>query len=109
MKTPEEDKLDALLREAAEDSRPLTWVDDASRGMEARVLQRIARPESWADAVFSMASWRPIAAAVLAVAAAGVWCGRNTADVFNEDWLTSQTAEDQDGGLSAASLDDVDY
>lgn len=109
MKTPEDGPLDALLREAAGDSRPAAWVCDASRGMEARVLQRIARPASWAEALFSLTSWRPLAAAALAVVAIGLWSGRSTVDVFSEEWLTSHTAEGQDGGLSAASLDDLEF
>jgi hypothetical protein len=109
MKTPDDGKLDALLREAAGDSRPAAWVCDASRGMEARVLKRIARPESWAEAVFSLTSWRPLAAAALAVVAIALWSGRSAADVFSEEWLTSHTAGEQDGGLSAASLDDLEF
>ena len=109
MKTPDDDNRDDLLREASGDTRPHAWVRDASRGMEARVLKRLASPESWTDAILSLTSWRPLAAAAVAVVVIGAWSGRNTADVFNEDWLTSQTAEDQDGGLSAASLDDLEF
>jgi hypothetical protein len=109
MKTPEEDNLDALLHRAARDDRPAEWASDVSRGMEARVLKRIARPESWGEAVFSLSSWRPLAAAAAAVLAIAAWSGRNTADVFNEDWLMSQTTDEQDSGLTASSLEDLEF
>lgn len=97
MKTPDEN-LDSLLRDASRDPRPDGWIRHAARGMEARVLQRIAQPESWAEAIFSLTSWRPLAAAILTVLLIGAWTGRSVADVFNDDWLTVQTADDTDPG-----------
>jgi hypothetical protein len=88
MKTPDHDPLDTLFRDAAGDSRRDEWMRDAARGMEGRVLRRIARPETWAEAVFSLTSWRPLAAALFLVLIIGAWTGRGVADVFNDDWLT---------------------
>ena len=104
MKTPNDDKLEALLRDANADPRPGEWIRNAARGMEARVLQRLAQPESWAEAIFSLTSWRPLAAALVAVVIIGAWSGRSITDVFNEDWLTTQTVEEQDSGLDDLGL-----
>ena len=98
------DRLEALLQAAAADERRETWIRSASRGLEARVLQRLARPESWSEALFSLASWRPLAVAVVVVLAAGAWSGRSITDVFNDDWLTSQTAEEP-----GTSVDDLEF
>ena len=95
MKTPDE-KLDALLRDAGADPRPTIWIHDAARGMESRVLQRLAQPESWSEALFSLTSWPPLAAAVVAVLLIGAWSGDSITDVFDEDWITLQTPEDPD-------------
>lgn len=108
MKTPGDPDLDSLLREAAGDPRPADWTHTVSRGLEARVLQRLARPESWAEAIFSLTSWRPLAAAAAVVLAVGVWGGRSAMDVFNEDWLTTQSAEPE-GGLTSPGLDEFDF
>ena len=95
MKMPdEEEELDALLRAAAGDPRPDGWVHDASRGLEARVLRRIAKPETWAEAIFSLTSWRPLAVAAAVVLIIGLWTGRSVADVFNDDWIATQTGGD---------------
>ena len=95
MNKPDPDQqLDALLRGAAEDPRRSEWLRDAARGLEARVLQRLARPESWTEAVFSLTSWRPLAAAVAVVLLIGLWTGRGVADVFNDDWLAAQAGTD---------------
>lgn len=109
MNPPDDNHLDALLRAAAADSRPAAWTSDAARGMEARVLKRIARPESWGEAVLSMTSWRTLAAAAVAVIAIGVWSGRNTADVFNEEWLSSHTGAEHEDGLPATGPDDLEF
>ena len=103
MKTPDE-KLDALLRDAAADPRPGTWIRDAARGMETRVLQRLAQPESWGEALFSLTSWRPLAAAIIAVIVIGAWTGHSIIDVFDEDWLTLQAPEEQ-----APGMDDLEF
>lgn len=94
MKTPDDDSLDSLLRDAARDPRRREWMHDAARGLEARVLQRIARPETWAEAVFSLTSWRPLAAAAALLLLAGLWTGRSVADVFNDDWLAARTTDE---------------
>jgi hypothetical protein len=109
MNPPDDDPLDTLLRAAAADSRPAAWTSDAARGMEARVLKRIARPESWSEALLSMTSWRILAAAAAAVVVIGVWSGRNTADVFNEEWLSSHTGAEHEDGLSTTGLDDLEF
>lgn len=98
MKTPDEE-LDNLLRDAAADTRPGSWIRDAARGMEARVLQRLAQPESWAEAIFSLTSWRPLVAAVIAVVIIGAWTGTSVADVFDEDWITLQSPEPPEAGI----------
>ncbi len=98
MKTPDED-LDNLLRNAAADPRRGSWIRDAARGMEARVLQRLTQPESWAEAIFSLTSWRPLVAAVIAVVIIGAWTGSSVADVFDEDWITLQSPEEPDAGM----------
>ena len=103
MKTPDEN-LDSLLRAAARDPRPADWISRAARGMEARVLQRLARPESWAEALFSLTSWRPLAAAVVLVLLIGAWTGSGIMDVFNDDWLTLQTEDVPDPGT-----DELDF
>ena len=96
MKIPDNnnDGLDDMLRGAAQDPRRGEWLRDAARGLEARVLRRIAKPESWAEAIFSLTSWRPLAAAVAMVLLTGIWAGRGVTDVFNDDWLASQTGGD---------------
>ena len=104
-----DDQLDALLRDAARDARPGEWVRAAGRGLEARVLKRIAKPESWTEAIFSLTSWRPLAAAVGAVLIVGAWSGRGAADVFNEDWLTTQALEEPDDGLAGSGFDDLEF
>lgn len=98
MKTPDE-KLNALLRDASADPRPGSWIRDAARGMEVRVLQRLAKPETWSEAIFSLTSWRPLAAAVIAVLLIGAWTGNSITDVFDEDWITLQTPEEPDAGM----------
>ena len=105
MNKPDADEqLDALLRGAAEDPRRGEWLRDAARGLEARVLRRIARPESWAEAIFSLTSWRPLAAAVAVVLLVGLWTGRSVTDVFNDDWLAAQTAP-EDGAAESETFD----
>jgi|GEM_PF-5527340 len=107
MKTPDDDdELDALFKDAARDTRQVEWTRNAARGLEARVLKRIARPESWNEAIFSLSSWRPLAAAAFAVLAIGAWSARSAVDVFNEDWLTTQTVEDPDSGTE---FDDMEF
>ena len=96
MNPSDDDKLDALLRAASADSRPDDWARAAARGLEARVFKRIAKPESWTDAFFSRTSWRPRAAAAAAVILIGAWSARSVAVVFNDDWITSQTASEPD-------------
>lgn len=103
MKTPDE-KLDNLLRDAAADPRPASWIRDAARGMEARVLQRFAQPESWSEALFSLTSWRPLAAAIVAVLLIGAWTGNSITDVFDEDWITLQSPEEPD-----ADMEDLEF
>ncbi len=103
MKTPDEN-LDALLRGAAADPRIDPWIRDAARGMETRVLQRLARPESWSEALFSLTSWRPLAAAVVAVLLIGAWSGSSITDVLDEDWITLQTPEEPD-----ATMEDLEF
>jgi hypothetical protein len=94
MKTPDHDPLDTLLRDAAHDPRRGEWMREAARGLEARVLRRLAQPETWAEAVFSLTSWRPLAAAVAVVLLVGVWTGGSVADVFDDDWLAIEAAGD---------------
>ena len=98
MKTTDE-KLDALLLDAAADPRPASWINEVARGMETRILQRLAQPESWSEALFSLTSWRPLAAAVIAVLLIGAWSGNSITDVFDEDWITLQTQEDPDATM----------
>ena len=96
--------MESLLRAAAADDRREAWIRSASRGLESRVLQRLSKPESWSEALFYLASWRPLAAAAMVVLAVGAWTGRSVADVFNDDWLTSQTAEEP-----GTSVDDLEF
>lgn len=95
MKTPDEN-LDHLLSHAAHDPRPDSWIHRASRGLEARVLQRLARPQSWSEALFSLTSWRPLAAAAALVFAIAAFTGRGVTDVFDDDWLSLQTPDATD-------------
>lgn len=97
-----------LLRLARTDDRPAGWVTSAARGLEARVLQRLAQPETWTEALFSLTSWRPLAAAVLTVVIISLWTGRGVAEVFNDDWLTSQTADESSETLSDADVADLE-
>jgi hypothetical protein len=99
MNPSDDDKLDAFLRAAADDPRPGEWSRAAARGLESRVLKRIAKPGSWSDAVFSLTSWRPLAAATAVVLLIGAWSARSVAEVFDDDWLTSQTAGETDDDL----------
>jgi len=109
MKTPDDEKLDTLLRNAAGDARPDEWARDAARGLEARVLQRITQPESWKEAVVSLSSWRPLAAAAFTVLVICVWSGRGAVDVFNDDWLTTRAVQDPDTGAGATEFDDINF
>ena len=107
MKTPDDnhDPLDDLLRRASQDARRGEWLREASRGLEARVLRRIARPETWAEAVFSLTSWRPLAAAAAVVVIVALWAGRGVADVFNDEWIATQTG----GGPGETEPGDFDF
>ena len=95
MKTPADHELDALLRAAAGDDRPDAWSASVVRGLEARVLLRLARPISWGDALFSLNSWRPLAAAAVIALAAAVWSAPAVADVLNDDWLATHATVDE--------------
>lgn len=97
MKSPDEN-LDDLLRRAAPDPRRTDWIRRASRGLEARVLQRLAQPQSWSEALFSLTSWRPLAAAAALVLAVAAFTGRGVTDVFDDDWLTLQTPDADPAG-----------
>lgn len=105
---PTDDRLDSLLRDARQDPRPLSRTAAAARGLEARVLQRLARPESWAEAIFSLTSWRPLAAALVTVAAIALFTGGGAADVFSDEWLHSQTAEEAPEDLTAGEIAELD-
>lgn len=101
---PPDKELNNLLRDAAADPRRDSWLRDAARGMEARVIQRLAQPESWAEAIFSLTSWRPLAAAIVAVLVIGAWTGTSVADVFDEDWITLQSPDEP-----GSSPDDFEF
>ena len=109
MKIPDDEKLDALLRNAARDALPDEWARKAARGLEGRVLQRITQQVSWKEAAFVLSSWRPLAAAAFAVLIISVWSGRGAVDVFNDDWLTTRAVQDPDTGAGATEFDDIDF
>jgi hypothetical protein len=100
--------LDDLLRKAARDERPATWAATATRGLEARVLQRLHRPASWSDALFALNSWRPLAAAAAVVAITGFWSAPALADVMDDEWLATQAAEEPPDEPLATDLPESD-
>ena len=101
MNTPSEDPLDSLFRHAARDAVPLEMARNVSRGLEARVQQRLSRPIAWGDAFFNLCSWRPAVMAAALVIAAGSWSGRSLVDVLDDEWLTAQIDDvDEDDPLT---------
>jgi hypothetical protein len=101
-------QLDELLRRAARDERPAAWAASATRGLEARVLQRISRPPSWGDALFSLSSWRPLAAAATLAAATGFWSAPALAEIMDDEWIASQAAEEEADADAALTPDIAD-
>lgn len=100
-------QLDDLLRKAARDERPATWAATATRGLEARVLQRLSRPPSWGDALFSLSSWRPLAAAAALAAATGFWSAPALAEIMDDEWIASQAAAEEDEEAEDALTPDI--
>ena len=105
---PTDEEPDRLLRTAAGDTRPAQWAHTAARGLEARVLARLARKESWAEAAFGLASWRPLLASAGLVAIAAVWAGGSAAQVWDDEWLAGQTTEDE-SFPAPPGIEDIDY
>jgi hypothetical protein len=108
MKNLSDRDLDQLLATAALDDRPASWAATATRGLEARVLQRLHHPASWTDALFALNSWRPLAAAAAVVAITGFWSAPALADVMDDEWLASQAAEEPPDEPLATDLPESD-
>ncbi len=110
MKTPGDNELDELLRLAARDTRPADWERSVARGLEGRVQQRLQRAPSWAEALFSMDSWRPaVVSAFIALAAAG-WAARPVMDLCDDEWVTASAdaAEASAADADAEGDDNMD-
>jgi hypothetical protein len=93
MKPHSDSELDALFQKAAADPRPTALAQQVSRGLEARVLQRLTRPFSWREALGGLASWHPATVAACMAVCCAVWSGPALADVMDESWLVAQTED----------------
>ena len=84
--------LDALLARAAGDPRPQALVQDAGRGLEARVLQRLpARGTTWTEAWSGIVSWKALACMACITLGITVWSSMAGAfDMMDEEWITAQ-------------------
>jgi anti-sigma-K factor RskA len=105
-----DDELDQLLREVRSDQRPGDWAQGISRGLEARVLARLARRESWAEALFGLASWRPLFASAAAVAVLALWSGGAAAQLWDDTWLATEVVEEDAGDIPAPpGFEEIDF
>lgn len=91
MNKPEID-LDTLLSRAAADPRPLALVEDAVRGLEARVMQRLpARGTTWTEAWSGIVSWKALACMACITMGITLWSSMSGAfDMLDDEWLTAQ-------------------
>lgn len=105
---PTDEELDKLLQAAGRDHRPGDWAHEAARGLEARVLARLARRESWSEAVFGLVSWRPLLASAGLVAMAAIWAGGSAAQLWDDEWLAGHAPEEETYP-APPGLEEIDY